>query len=179
MTYIYECFNNSNKKYLFNYDKIFNSNNINMTDNSNNSKFDSSSFNKQIEELIKKKKEERLKKNEKYLTELKNKDIEENIIREEDIYRTSYLYHFNKWLFSIPKLILNIFTFNLFHLLKNDDILLYLGIWLIVIGIIVYLFIDVIFNNNINLIGETYISSSNFPSNFNPNLNQNYYPLNQ
>jgi hypothetical protein len=168
-SYNKECFNNNKKKYLFNYDKNIKSKYINMADNSknDNDKFDSTKFNQQVDDMIKKKRENRINKENNNLNNIKQKDEFEKKQKEEEIYRSSYIYYFNRWLFSIPRLIINILTFDMFHLLKDDDILLFIGIWLIVIGVFFYFFLNLFKSNNL-----TNIEIPNYNQFYNPNLVQ-------
>jgi len=111
-------------------------------------KFDLKKFNEEIEDEIKKKRELRLEKEKKELEDLQNKDQEINNNQIKYATDTSddkltLLYYFNNWLFSIPRLLGYILTFNYNEITNNDNnFLLYIGIWFIFIGIFFYIILD-------------------------------------
>jgi hypothetical protein len=102
-----------------------------------NNKFDLKKFNDDMNKENIKKKELRLAKEKKEL-----EDMEEIIDIKE---KTTLLFYFNNWLFSIPKLLGYIMTLNYDKIINdsdNDELVLYIGIWFIFIGIIFYVFFD-------------------------------------
>lgn len=139
--------NNKYDKYNILNNKIVN------TMSQDNNKFDSKKFNENMEAEIKKKRELRLQKEKKLLEDLQNKDqqeIEKNQIQYE---KSTLLYYFTEWLFSIPRLLGYILTFNYKKITDpNNNFLLYIGIWFIISGIILYVLFDSFHTNtNINM----------------------------